>query len=675
MTRIGLLLAAVLCVAAVLAADLPITDIALFSSGVGYFQRTGTVQDTDTIDLSFKIDQINDLLKSMVLLDLDGGKVGAITYGSKDPVSKTLQAFAVNITDNPSLGQLLNRLRGVRVEVQATNTITGVIVGVETRKKVVKDETIEYEVLNLLTADGLRSIRLDEITAIRILDERLDKELKEALAVIASGLDNQRKPVTITFTGAGKRRVVVGYINETPVWKTSYRLVLSDEKKDSALLQGWAIVENTSDADWTNVRLSLISGRPISFIEDLYTPFYIPRPVIQPQVIASIGPVYYGADLDTRDEEAEGRAGKDATNAPHARLRGPAGAAGPAGPRAELDSPSFAQSARTSVASAAAASNLGEAFRYAIKDPVTLPRQKSAMLPIVTDDVDAWKVSIYNATVQPKFPLYGLRVKNTTGLHLMGGPITVYHDDVYAGDAVFEDLQPNEMRLISYAMDLGMEGERKEDPQGQEILSIKIVNGNLSITRKSRRTVNYTFVVKDGRDRRLIVEHPYLQGWDLVEPAKADERTESLYRFVLDVNAKDGAKLKVVEEYVDVQAFYLTSLSTPTLVGYVQTGKMSPKVREALEKIMALQRALQETIRQRGLREQEIRTISDEQNRLRQNMNALDRGSDLYKRYVTKLGEQETRIEALRTEIADLQKKEQEQRKALDDYVAGLDLE
>jgi chaperonin cofactor prefoldin len=266
-------------------------------------------------------------------------------------------------------------------------------------------------------------------------------------------------------------------------------------------------------------------------------------------------------------------------------------------------------------------------------------------------------------------------VKNTTGLHLMGGPITVYHDDVYAGDAVIEDLQPNEMRLISYAMDLGMEGERKEDPQGQEILSIKIVKGNLSVTRKSRRIVNYTFVVKDGKDRRLIVEHPYLQGWELVEPAKPDERTESLYRFTIPVSAKDGAKLKVVEEHVDLQAVYLTSLNTPTLVGYIQTGKMSPKVREALEKVIDLQTQLQETLRQRAEREQEIRTISEEQNRLRQNMNALDRGSDLYKRYVTKLGEQETRIETLRGEIADLQKKEQQQRKALEDYVAGLTLE
>ncbi|HEY3377205.1 MAG TPA: hypothetical protein VGL77_06875 [Armatimonadota bacterium] len=673
MKYLVLLLALVLGGVSAGAAELPITDIALFSSGVGYFQRTGVVQDTATVQLSFKPEQINDLLKSMVLLDLNGGAVGAVTYGAKDPVSKTLEAFAVNITDNPSLGQLLDRLRGVRVELQATTTITGVIVGVETRKRVVKDETVSYEVLNLLTDAGLRSVRMDDISSIRILDERLDKELKDALAVVASGLDNQRKPVVITFTGTGARHVVVGYLNATPVWKTSYRLVFSKENKAQALLQGWAIVENTSDADWTNVRLSLISGRPISFIQDLYTPLYIARPVVQPQMIASIGRVHYDAGGVDGIVDAEITDGVMARAMPQ-KSENRAAAAAPTPPMYASDF-DMAGAGRASVASAATASKLGEAFQYAIKDPVTLARQKSAMLPIVTDDVDAWKVSIYNANVQPKFPLYGLRVKNTTGLHLMGGPITVYNDNNYAGDATFEDLQPGEQRLISYAIDLGVACDRQEDAQRQEVLAIKIVKGSLSVTRKSLREVNYTFAVKDGTDRKLMVEHAYIPGWTLAEPAKADERTDTLYRFNLPVSGKDGAKLKVVEEHIDLQALYLTSLNTPTLVGYIKTGKMSDAVREALQKVATLQGQLQDLVTQRQLREQEIRTISDEQNRLRQNMNTLDRASDLYKRYVTKLGEQETRIETLRTEIADLQQKEKTQRTALEAYVSGLNLE
>lgn len=673
MKQLILLLVLTSSLISVWAADLPITDIALFSSGVGYFQRSGLVQGNSSIQLSFKPEQINDLLKSMVLLDLDGGTVGAITYGTKDPVSKTLESFAVNLTDNPTLGQLLNRLRGVRLEIQATNTLTGVLVGVETRTKVIKEEIISYDVLNMLTENGLRAVPMDEITSIRILDERLNRELNEALAVIATGLDNQRKPVVVTFTGTGERHVVIGYLNETPVWKTSYRLVLSDDKKDKALLQGWAIVENTSDADWSNVRLSLISGRPISFIEDLYTPLYIPRPIIQAQRIASMGPVQYGENLNTELDGriAEGKPGEPGKDMPPMpSFNAPGGA-----PMAGYDGTGWSEATRTTVASAATASNLGEAFQYAIKDPVTLPRQKSALLPIITGDVDAWKVSIYNADIQSKFPLYGLRIKNTTGLHLMGGPITVYHDNIYAGDATFEDLQPGEQRLISYAMDLGVAGERNEEAQIQEILAIKIVKGQLSITRKYLRTVNYSFVVKDGKDRKLIVNHAFINGWDLVTPEKPDERTDTLYRFNIPLIAKDGAKLKVVEEHIILEAIALSSLDSPTIIEYIKTGKVSPKVRDAMQKLAGMQTKLQEILNQRQLRENEINTIGQEQNRLRQNMSALDRGSDLYKRYVTILGEQETRIATVRTEIADLLQQEQAQRKAIEDYVSGLNLE
>jgi hypothetical protein len=660
-----------------LAADLPVTDVVIYSSGVGFVQRTGTVKDDATVQLTFKAEQINDLLKSLVLLDLDGGKVGAVTYGAKDPIGKTLQAFAINLEDNPSLANLLNRLRGVSAEVIANTMVTGKILGVETKKKIVKDEIIEVEVLNLLTDAGIKSIRLEEISSIRLLDDRLNKELQDALAVLATGLDNQRKPVNIAFTGKGARRVAVGYVTEMPIWKTSYRLVLGQKE---ALLQGWAIVENTSDADWTNVRLSLVSGRPVSFIEDLYTPLYIDRPVYEPERFASLRPMTYGAELEVADKEEGNGAAVDlnertatapAISNQRQRVQLPGIQLEP-----NVDGLVTQNTLRTysnSIETAAAAKDLGQGFIYALKDPVTLPRQASALLPIVSGGVGAWKVSI--SSPSSKYPMYGLRLKNTTGVHLMGGPITVYDDDVYAGDAVIEDLQPGEDRLISYAVDLGLKVERRDDPRAEEIVAFKLVKGNLTITRKFQRTVHYTAAVQDGKDRKLLIEHAFQKGWNLVAPAKADERTDTVYRFMLPVPAKDGAKLDVVEGYQDLQATLVSTIDSNTLVVYMQNGKMSPEVRAALQRVRELQAAIQDTRNQRAQAEAQIRTITEEQNRIRANMNSLDRTSDLYKRYVTKLGEQETQVEKLRATIDQLNQTEQTQRKALDDYVAGLNIE
>jgi len=669
MNRFGICLLALACAAMIWAADLPITEVTLFSSGVGYIQRSGTVTGDATVQLSFKQDQINDLLKSMVLLDLNGGKIGAVTYGAKDPISKTLASFAINLSDNPTLGEILNRLRGAEVEVTATTTVTGTIIGVETKRVPAgKDvEPIEVEVLNLVTDKGIRAIRLDEITSIRLLDERLNSELQQALKVLASGLDNQRKPVGLVFSGRGDRQVVVGYLTETPVWKTSYRLVVGE--KEDGLLQGWAVVENTSDSDWTNVNLSLVSGRPISFIQDLYTPLYVRRPVVRPQLYESIAPVEYEANLEYMDE------GKVMAEAAPPMVGGMAGPPGTTAPRPMNRAGVSLDAMRASTVSAAAATDLGQAFEYAIKEPVTLPRQQSALLPIVNGTVQAWPISIYNPNVHAKFPLYGLRVKNTTGVHLMGGPITIYRDDVYAGDATFEDLQPNEQRLVSYAIDLGVQSERKENAGIQEIVSIKLLKGSLNVTRKYRRVVDYTFAVKDGKDRRIMVEHPFLNGWDLIEPKTPDERTAALYRFTINATAKDGGKLAVTEERTDLQAIRVVDADTNTLVAYLQSGKISPAVRDALQRVIGLQNKINDVRAQRAQKQQRIAQIRAGQNDIRQNMDRLDRTSDLYKRYVTMLDGQETEILELQKDIEDLQKQEDAQRKELNDYVAGLNLE
>ncbi|MHB9132996.1 MAG: hypothetical protein ACYDBB_18165 [Armatimonadota bacterium] len=695
MKRITLVFLMVACLGMGWAAELPITNVVLFSSGVGYFERSGTVLNDATVQLSFKPEQINDLLKSLVLLDLDGGKVGAVTYGAKEPLSKTLQAFAVNITDNPSLAQLLNRLRGVPIEVTATNTITGKILGVEIKKKIVDKETFEFEILNILTDTGLRSVRLEEVTSLRLLDERLNKELQDALLVVASGLDNQRKPVLITFNGTGERRVVIGYLMETPIWKTSYRLVLGEKEN---LLQGWAIVENTGDADWKNVRLSLVSGRPISFIQDLYTPLYVPRPLVKPDLYVSLRPVEYAGDGDdtfiasgmvrtgtlpanmtntydiSRLNDTNG--GKVAAN--NAQILFQATNDGRQQNNAQFNGwnqKDAVNQLRSSVVSAAKSSDLGQAFRYTIKEKVDLPRQQSALLPIVTGEVDAWKVSIFNPEVHGKFPLYGLRLKNTTGQHLMGGPITVYNNNVYAGDATFEDLQPSEQRLISYAIDLGMEGEQKVKEANAEILAFKIVKGTLYVNRKYHREVEYSFKVKDGKERTIIVEHAFNQGWKLMEPEKADEKTDRFYRFTLRLGDKQTSKLTVVEETTAQEGSVITSIDSDTIVAYMKHGKISLVVKNALEQVTQKQSELLEITRKKALYQQEIQGITNEQQRIRSNMNALNQGSDLYKRYVTKLGEQETRIERLRGLIEDLQEREESQRKELNAYVAGLTLE
>ena len=386
----------------------------------------------------------------------------------------------------------------------------------------------------------------------------------------------------MNFLGQGKRDVRVGYIQESPIWKTSYRLVLKDDEKP--FLQGWAIVENTTEEDWNDVNLTLVSGRPISFVMDLYQPLYVQRPVVQPELYASLRPQTYDQDLAAKEAEFRGggrrraplklagggalladRAGRrqlrDATDAVSGRAAWPAaivlaGVQRPAGRGIDL-----AKGGQ----SLAQAGDVGELFQYAIATPVTLPRQQSAMLPIVNDSVEGTKVSIYNASVHAKHPLNGLQLKNTTELHLMQGPITVFDDGAYAGDAQIEDLQPGTERLISYALDLDTEVAPESKGQPEQLVSVKISKGTLLTQRKLTREQKYTVKNSGDKAKTVLIEYPLDANWKLITPKEPGEKTRNLYRFAVDAEPGKPAKLDVKEEQIVHQNFAITNLDDNTI--------------------------------------------------------------------------------------------------------------
>jgi hypothetical protein len=280
--------------------EVPVTAVVLFSSGVGYFEHAGTVHGNGATELRFKTEQMNDVLKSLVLQDLDGGRVTTITYPSQDPISKTLRSFQVDITGNPSLAQLLNQLRGAKVTVVAqADHLSGTILGVESRSRMSdKNVPVDVAVLNLLTGAMIRSVELPSITSLTFDDPGLQEELAKALTTLSQSRDQDKKPVSINFVGNGDRRVRIGYVVESPIWKSSYRLLMGDK---GAMLQGWAIVENQTESDWNSVSLSLVSGRPISFIMDLYSPLYLPRQTVELDRYIGLRPQTYAGGIAATD--------------------------------------------------------------------------------------------------------------------------------------------------------------------------------------------------------------------------------------------------------------------------------------------------------------------------------------------------------------------------------------
>jgi hypothetical protein len=715
-------------------AQVPIRQVVLFSSGVGYFEHFGSVQGNGTTELSFKTQQINDVLKSLVLQDLDKGKVDVITYPSQDPVSRTLRSFQVDLTNNPALHDLLEQLRGAKVTVTlGGEKVDGTVLGVEKKQRPAGDKdakgqpVVDVWYVNLLVGVGIRPVPLDDVRTVDIDDPKLRDELQKALAALAQARDQDKKPVTIGFRGQGEHRVRIGYVVETPIWKTSYRLIVEGEPvggrggegekgrggdKDTAKgegegkagaggaapaggtgakLQGWAIVENQTDNDWNDVQLSLVSGRPISFIQDLYQPLYVPRPTVRPELYASLVPQTYEGGL-AQQVPAE-RFAKDAAEARRSGLAARAGAPpapsaapmGGFGANAAVGGGAVARSelakeaaqlgdidASASVASAASAAKLGELFQYTVGS-VSLPRQKSAMIPIITDPIEVEKLSIYNQTVLAKHPLYGARIKNTTGKNLLQGPITVLQGGSYAGDARIEDLPPGQERLISYGIDLQVAVQGENQRQESSLLTGKIVKGVLQLSYRDQFSQEYVAESKADHDKTLIIEHPRRGGgWKLTEPAKADETTDALYRFKGKLEPSKPKKLTVREEQVRGEAIAILPMDVNATLVYAKSGPIPKDVRDALTKAAGLKGDLVDTQRQLQERQQRIAQISQEQQRLRENMKTVDSKTEYYNRLLKKLDEQETQIEGLQKEVDSLTKQQEQQRKALEDYLGNL---
>ena len=663
--------------------EIPVRSVVLFSSGVGYFEHVGTIAGDVSTELRFKTNQINDILKSLVLEDR-GGRVSAVVYPSQDPLSKTLRSFQVNITGNPTLAELLTQLRGAKLTVTAqAERIAGTILGVERKYKAVNEKgpVVEVWVVNLIAGGSIRTIPLDDVLKIELEEAQLQDELNRALLALAQARDQDKKPVSITFRGDGERQVKLGYVVETPIWKTSYRLILPSAD-ETARLQGWAIVENQTDSDWNNVGLSLVSGRPISFIQELYQPLYMPRPVVQPELFASLRPQTYDAGLDKdrpTEQFAENKEGRPmdmlrkAPAQPSAKSRGRVrreeAYAGIAAAESVGGGPGGID-ATAGIASVASAGRVGELFQYNIAN-VSLPRQRSAMLPIVTDEIEAERVSIYNQSVLPKNPLYGARIKNTTGKHLSQGPLTVLDDRSYAGDAQIDNLPPGQERFISYGIDLEMQVNGANRRQDNTIQTGRLVKGVLHVTRTHVVTQEYVVENKSQKAKDVIIEHPFQTGWKLVETPKPMETTDSLYRFRDSIPAGKARTLTVKEEMVQGETIAILPADLGQLESYSRSGEIPAVVRAALIKTMGLKSAVLDTQRQIQQKQKELSDISQEQKRIRDNMYTVTQNSQYYTRLLGKLNDQESRIEKLQVEIERLQQTHDQQRKDLDTYLVN----
>jgi predicted nuclease with TOPRIM domain len=420
---------------------------------------------------------------------------------------------------------------------------------------------------------------------------------------------------------------------------------------------------------------------------DLYQPLFVQRPVVEPELFASLRPPTYSGAMEKSDlangevKQAAGLAPRAPGNRPQLDSMGGRGARDEAALFLRQDKAKDGKEGRQamdpkgSAPSAAVATDLGDFFQYQIEHPVTLARQKSALLPIVNEDVDATRVSIYNPATHPKFPLLGLQFKNTTALHLMQGPVTVFDGTAYAGDARIQDLQPKEDRLLSYAIDLGTEVESTVPHTPERLTKVVVRNGLIQTTHRFHQEKVYQIKNRSEQDRTLIIEHPYRADLTLTAPEKFSERARDVYRFELPVKAHGVEKLTVAEERDLVNNIALSNADDNTFTFFLSSQLSSPEVKKALQAAADRKGKLQEARRELAHLDRQWKDIREDQNRLREDLKVVPETSAAHKRYVEKFDKQESEIEQLQGRIKELQNAEHRQSEEFNRFLATLNVD
>lgn len=657
-----------------MAANLPVTRVVLFTNGVGYFEHEGTVTGDQVLDLVVSPDEMDDLLQSLVLQDFDGGSVEPVRYDSRDPLARILASYSIDLSGNPTLAQILAQARGERVSVSATQTIEGVIVSVE---RVDAPEEAPRMFLTLSTDSGLRRIDLAEVSDIAFENERLNDEMADALAAIARFRSSDATTVSVAFSGEGERRVRVGYVREMPVWKSTYRLVVNDD--GTADLQGWAILDNPTDMDLNDVNVAFVAGQPISFITSLFDPVYVTRARVEPETAKAITPTADDAVLGADMAIARQAAPSPAMAAPSMEM----------GAMADSFAP---QLGGAGVEAQAQGARSGATFAYSVTDPVTVGRHQSAMIPIVQQTISAHGLSLFDRATLPLNPLAGVRIVNDTGLHLAAGTVTIFDATGFAGNALLADLVPGDSRILAYAVDLEVVMDQVFTPQTEQIVSARIVDGLLE-SRVMQR-MNYTVTVTANTDeRRLIaIDLPRHVGYEVVSPSTAPTVTTGALRFGVLVNADaegpeldedlpvhlrcdagaDSCVLSVRYERVTSRSMAVSNLDSNLIAFYLQGVELDAATRATLTDIQAAQAELTRLSRAIATVEASIQEIHNDQSRIRNNMNSLDRNSTLYRRYVADLEAQEGELDDLGNQLADLREEQSAAQQSLDDLLRGL---
>ncbi|MCR4266935.1 DUF4139 domain-containing protein [Nitratireductor sp. ZSWI3] len=605
--------------------------ITLSSGGLAEIRRSARVEGAGALEIDVPLEQVDDILKSLVVRD-PSGRVGGLTLDGLSPVEETFRRLPFRPQEMGSLPDLAAALQGVRVRAASGGrTVEGTVLGVGRERTGTGDDIAEVRVLSVMTDAGqVEALRLGTDSVFEILDASMRDKLREAAEVSGRGRTDDMRRIAIALAGEEARAVGISYVVPAPVWKTAYRLVSREE--GDARLQAWAVIENATGEDWNDVAVILSSGAPVTLAQRLHQRYWHQRPEV-PVTAGSTTPPRPDDAAERKAEFAQDNAGGAARLQRQALVAAPAPSAmAMEAMMAPPDGETVGQEGQTTAT-------------YRLPFPVALKAGQTLSLPFIDAEVPAERVSVFQPERREIHPVVALLLENGTEASLPPGILTVYDEqDGYVGDAQLAGIPSGESRMVSFAADRKVEITTTSEPQ-ETVGQIAVVDGTLRATTISRLTTTYSIKGAADARRTIVVEHPRRDGWRITSEALSGS-TPTHHRLRATVAAGGAAEIRVTAERSRMDSFALVNADAEALFGW-SGAAADPQMAAKLGELADLRRQSAAAEMEMSDIEEAIARMAGDQTRIRDNLAAAPRDSALAQRYLSMLEKTEDEIAAL----------------------------
>lgn len=675
---------------------LPITRVVLYQNGVGYFEREGTLEG-DHLTLQVRPSQINDLLKSLTIVDRSSGRALSVSLPLEKSADQALSELPEQVRHASGLLELLTVFRGARVEVSGSfGTVEGRVVGLENIPDRVpgNDEPVAPRWrLTLAGNDGeLRVLQLDHVHSLTILDQALAVGLDRSLDVSLKEGDWKPVSITVRFTGEEDHPLKASYVVEMPRWKPAYRVVLNDKKP---LLQGWAVVDNVSGEDWSNVKLSLVAGTPVSFIYDLHSSQFVQRTDLSPRRLSAAPPppVEAGGSATSALEDSAAGEGasydyaEEAEAAPEMAKRlskASSSYAGGIAPAVAAPVPApmpMDQQFQSQFVAQTETEQVGSLFRYDLQTPVNVPDRTSTLVNIINQRVSAAEVAMFRADYPegplPTHPYRAVRLTNDTPFTLEQGPVTIYSEGTFVGEGFLERVEPNATHFVGFSLDSKVSLSSDSSTTDAESRLVRISGGVFTLEVQSRETVEHTFRNLHPEPITAFIKTGRRSGWTLApRPAGIVETPDALW-VPTQVPANGTAKLELSwEQKAERTTSIDTDMDAERLVLTLHNTKLPPAIDAALKQVLSVKVEADQIDRDIQHQYQLKASLESDQARVRENLDTLRKtkgNAQLQQTLAQKLSKLEQELGVVSGKLVELIEKRAELSKRMTDMIRKLE--